>query len=138
MELFFRRAARLIPVKDEEKVEIVEEVPWLTDRDFGAASVLEHEGRPVLRVYLTPAGEQKYREAMMGNVGRTIIFTVGGTVRNAFTLVPVERKNRIHLIGDFSREEAEIIAEEINTRPSPSPTPRPLPTPPQKFRVIVD
>lgn len=138
LELFFRRPARILPVKDREKTEVAEEVPWLTDRDFDAVSVHDYKGETALRIYLTPTGEEKYREAMMGNVGRTILLTIGGSVRNAFTLVPVERKNRIHLVGNFTREEAEIIAEEINTRPSPSPSPRPLPTPDQLPRIIID
>ncbi|MDP8213611.1 MAG: hypothetical protein RAO92_05070 [Candidatus Euphemobacter frigidus] len=138
VELFFRRPARIIPVDNQKgEFEIVQEVPWLTENDIaGAFSNLEADP-PILRFYLTPEGKRKYREAMMGNVGRTIIFTIDGTVRKAFKMVPVRRKDWIHLVGNFSPEEAGLIMEQINNRPSPTPTPKPMPTPPKRQQFII-
>lgn len=139
VDFFFRRPAKIIPVHNKEDTfEIVQEVPWLTEQEFVSAEVFEHEGRPMIQVYLSKPGRWKYREAMAGNVGRAIILSISGTVRNVFRMVPVERKDRIHLVGDFSFEEARKIAQSINLRKTPTPSPAPLPTPGPRHRVIVE
>jgi preprotein translocase subunit SecD len=138
VELYFRRPAKVIPIHNqEEEFEIVQEVPWLTEEDIAWISPRQEGEHPYLRLYLTPEGRQKYREAMMGNIGRTMVFTLDGTVRYTARMEPVRQKNRIDLSADFSPEEVERINEQIKNRPVPTPTSAPTPTPPRKKRFII-
>jgi hypothetical protein len=139
LELYFRRPAKIIPIHgSEEEFEIAEEVPWLTDDDIIFIDPPVEEETPSLLLYFTPEGNQKYREAMMGNIGRTIIFSLDGTSRYTTKLVPVARKNQIRLYGDFTFEEATRIADQINNRPAPTPTPVPTPSPSQRQKFIIE
>jgi hypothetical protein len=132
LEFYFRRPAKILPVAESENIEVVEENPWLTQEDFTEARVIPKNDRYSLRIDLTPAGKMKFREAMMGNVGRVVIFSVDNVARGEYEMVPVRRKDRIYVKGDFTLPEAEQIVGWINYRPSPtpSPPPSPLPTPP--------
>jgi len=139
LELYFRRAAKIIPIHNQEdEFEIVQEVPWLTGKDIAYISQPVDNELMSLSLYLTPKGNQKYREAMMGNVGRTIIFSLDGTSRYTTKMVPVSRKNRIRVYGDFTFEEAKMIADQINNRPKPTPTPVPSPSPSKRQRFIIE
>lgn len=139
MELYFQRAAKIIPIHGkEEEFEIVQEVPWLTEKDIAYVSPPVDEQPISLDLYLTPNGNQQYREAMMGNVGRTVILTLDGTSRFTSKMVPVARKNRIRVLGDFTFEEATRFADQINNRPAPSPTPAPTPSPPRRQKFIIN
>ena len=139
LELYFRRPAKIIPIHgSEEEFEIAEEVPWLTEDDVLFVELPEEGAPPSLSLYLTPEGNQKYREAMMGNVGRTVIFSLDGTSRYTLKMVPVERKNKIGLYGDFTFEEAARIAAQINNRPAPTPTPVTTPSPVTRKRFIIE
>jgi len=139
LELYFRRQAKIIPIHDsEEEFEIAEEVPWLTDDDIIFINPPGEEKTPSLLLHLTRQGNQKYREAMMGNVGRTVIFSLDGTSRYTTKMVPVARKNQIRLYGDFTFEEATRIADQINNRPAPTPTPVPTPSPSRRRKFIIE
>ncbi len=138
MDLYFRRPAKIVPwIDDEDRLEIVEEVPWLTIEDFHDISPVTENGRVLLRVYLNYEGNRKYRESLMGNIGRTIVLAVDGVARNTFKMVPVERKNRIYLAGDFTLEEAEEIAAAFAALPGPTPTPVPSPTPSTRKKITL-
>ena len=139
VELYFRRPARIIPLHNqEEEFEVAQEVPWLAEEDIAWVSPRLDAEHPSLRLYLTPAGKQKYREALMGNVGRTIIFTIDGTVRYTALMEPVREKNQIDFHGEFTPEETEQIIEQIKIRPVPTPTPAPTPTPPREKQFIIE
>ncbi len=139
LEFYFRRPAKIIPIHgSKEEFEIAEEVPWLTEDDIAYISPPVDDGQMSLSLYLTPEGNMKYREAMMGNVGRTIIFSLDGTSRYTTKLVPVARKNRIRVSGNFTFEEANRIAEQINNRPAPTPTPKATPSPARRQRFIIE
>jgi hypothetical protein len=139
LEFYFRRAAKIIPIHDQEdEFEIVQEVPWLTEDDIAYIPPPVDREEMSLYLYLTPEGNQKYREAMMGNVGRTIIFSLDGTSRYTTKMIPVARKNRIRVFGDFTFEEATRIADQINNRPAPTPTPVPSPSPSKRQRFIIE
>lgn len=138
LELYFRRPAKIIPVhKREGEFEIAEEVPWLTEDDIEYIPPPSEEEPIILDLYLTPEGNQKFREAMMGNVGRIVILSLDGTSRFTSKMVPVERKNRIRITGDFTFEEAKLFADQINNRPAPTPTPEPTPSPARRQRFII-
>ncbi len=145
IELYFRRAAKIVPVHREEGefvmqtgiFEIVQEVPWLTGDDLIWVTSELEALPPFLRLHLSPAGKLKYREAMMGNVGRTIIFTIDGTSRYTAEMTPIREKDHIDFYGDFSMAEAEKIVEQVNNRPASTPTPAPIPTPAEKKRFII-
>jgi len=139
LELYFRRAAKTIPIHGrEEEFEVAEEVPWLTDDDILFVEPPAEGETPSLLLYFTPEGNQKYREAMMGNVGRTIIFSLDGTSRYTTKMVPAERKNQFRLYGDFTFEEAGRMAEQINNRPAPTPTPEATPSPAKRQQSIIN
>ncbi len=139
LEFYFRRAAKIIPIHNQEdEFEIVQEVPWLTEEDIAYVSPPTDKEEMSLYLYLTPEGKQKYREAMMGNIGRTIVFSLDGTSRYTTKMVPVSRKNRIRIFGDFTFEEATKIADHINNRPAPTPTPVPSPSPSKRQRFIIE
>ena len=139
LEFYFRRPAKIIPIHNrEDAFEIVQEVPWLTEDDIAYISQPVDKKEMSLYLYLTPDGNQKYREAMMGNVGRTIIFSLDGTSRYTTKMVPVSRKNRIRVSGDFTFEEATRIADQINNRPALTPTPVPSPSPSKRQRFIIE
>jgi hypothetical protein len=139
VEFYFRRPAKIIPIHNqEEEFEVAQEVPWLTEEDIAWVTPRLDDEQPSLRLYLTPEGKHKYREALMGNVGRTIIFTIDGTVRYTARMEPIRKKDRIDFYGDFTPEETERIIEQIKIRPVPTPSPAPTPTPPRKKRFIIE
>lgn len=139
LEFYFRRPAKIIPIHNREgDFEIVQELPWLTEDDIAYISPPVDEEAMSLYMYLTPEGNMKYREAMMGNVGRTIIFTLDGTSRFTTKMVPVSRKNRIRVFGDFTFEEATRIADQTNNRPAATPTPIATPSPSKRQRFIIE
>lgn len=145
LDLHFRRPARIIPLyRDEgeaiiplEDFEIADETPWLTGDDLAGISYQPEEEPSSLRLYLSPQGKWKLRETMMGNVGRTILLVIEGTVRGSAPMVPVERKDRIDFSGTFSAGELEQLREQIKNRPPPTPSPAPSPTPADRKRFIV-
>lgn len=134
MELYFRRAAKVIPEPEEKDFEIVEEVPFLTQRDFSDIKVKNRNRSYYLAITLTPFGRQKLTEAGMGNFGRTVVVVLDGTIVKKFKMETQDRPY-LHLGGSFTGEEAARLARQVNTRPSPSPTPAPHPTPRQKISV---
>jgi|AntAceMinimDraft_8_1070364.scaffolds.fasta_scaffold01425_3 hypothetical protein len=135
---YFRQPAKIIPIHNREgEFEIVQEKPWLTEDDINRISPSVDEDPMRLSLYLKSQGNMKYRAAMMGNVGRTIVFSLDGTSRYTTKMVPVARKDRIRIYGDFSREEALKIADQINNRPAPTPTPVPTPSPSRRQRFII-
>ena len=139
LELYFRRPAKIIPIHNQEdEFEIVQEVPWLTGKDIAYISQPVDKEPIILLLHLTPEGNQKYREAMMGNVGRTIVFSLDGTSRCTTKMVPVSRKNRMRVFGNFTFREATRIADQINNRPKPTPTPVPSPSPSKRQRFIIE
>ena len=139
LELYFSRPAKIIPIHgSEEEFEVAEEVPWLTDDDILFVEPPVEGETPSLLLYFTPDGNQKYREAMMGNIGRTVIFSLDGTSRYTTKMVPAERKNQFLLYGDFTFEEARRIAEQVNNRPAPTPTPEATPSPAKRQRFIIE
>jgi len=127
LKLYFRRPAKLLPWPEGKKFEIVEERPFLSLEDFAAAEVIQWQGQNVLRIRLTRNGIRKLNEASVGNIGRTIILSLNGRVRNAFETPPRKDKSRIFLSGDFSRDEAEMIANRVNRHKTPAPRSSPSP-----------
>ncbi len=136
LELYFQRAAKIIPEPAEKNYEIVEEVPFLTQRDFSGLKVNQANGRYSLVIALTPPGRRKLTEAGMGNVGRTVVVVLNGTTRNTFKLTS-QTQPLLHLQGNFSRREAFALTEQVNTRPSPTPTPAAIPTPSPRQKISV-
>ena len=136
LELYFQRAAKIIPSPADNKFEIVEEVPFLTQSDFLSIEVKKSNERYSLAITLNPPGQQKLTEAAMGNIGRTVIVVLTGTIRNKFTMT-TRSGPFVHLKGDFTKQEAFQLGTQVNTRPSPSPTPAALPTPSPRQKISV-
>ncbi len=145
LALYFRRPARVIPVYRSggaavitvEDFEITEEAPWLTEAHLENISYSPEDNPRFLRLHLNPRGNSNFRVAMMGNVGRTILLVIDGTVRSAVQMVPLARKDRIDFSGEFSAGELERLRAQIKLRTTPSPPPTPSPTPVPKKRFIV-
>ncbi len=136
---YFRQPAKIIPIHNRKgEFEIVQEMPWLTEDDINRISPSVDEDPMRLSLYLKPEGNRKYRAAMMGNIGRTIVFSLDGTSRYTTKMIPRERKDRIRIYGDFSREEVLKIADQVNNRPVPTPTPVPTPSPSRRQRFIIE
>ena len=136
LELYFQRAAKIIPSPADNKFEIVEEVPFLTQSDFHSIEVKKSNKNYSLVITLNPPGRQKLAEAVMGNIGRMVIVVLNGTIRNKFTMT-IRRGQLVHLKGDFTKQEALQLATQVNARPSPSPTPAALPTPSPRQNISV-
>ena len=145
LAIYFRRPAKIIPVYRSggaaavpvEDFEITEEVPWLTEEHLGWISYSPEDNPNFLKLYLNSQGSSNFREAKMGNVGRTMILAIDGTVRAAAQLDPSAREDRIYFPGEFSTGELKQLFAQIQYRTTPSPTPAPSPTPSPKKRFIV-
>ncbi len=145
LSLYFRRPAKVIPIHREEgetaipveDFEIVEEKPWLTEDDVGWIDYRPEDNPTFLRLLLTRQGNWKYREAMAGNFGRTILLVIDGTVRATQQMVLTERRDRIDFTGNFPVSELETIQSQFSARPIPSPSPEPSPTPVPRDRFII-
>ena len=116
----------------------MQEKPWLTEDDIKYISPGVDMDPMRLSLYLTAKGNMKYRAAMMGNVGRSIVFSLDGTSRYTTRMVPSERKDRIRVYGDFTREEVLKITDQIKNRPVSTPTPVPTPSPHRRQRFIIE
>lgn len=130
VELYFEKPARVVSWRTGTATTIVEEAPFLSDADFCSATVGWRRGRGyVVYCELSPAGLEKLREASMGNLGRTAVFTLEGYGRSVFQLPLEPSSNAFSFSGGLSPEEAQRIAERINYRPIPTPPPAGSPTP---------
>ncbi len=145
LALYFRRPARILPIHRRgeaaaiplEDFEICDETPWLTEADLEGISYHPEDEPRLLRLHLGQRGKWNFGEAMMGNVGRTIILAIDDTARASVRMVPVARKDRIDFSGDFSAGELEQLQEYIQFKPSPSPLPSPSPSPAPSKRFII-
>jgi hypothetical protein len=146
LAFYFRRPARIIPVHRSEGetvipldgFEITDETPWVTNADLSGLAYEPEDDPKRLRLFLGPEGQEKFKEAMMGNVGRTVILTIDGTVRAAIRVLSLPRKDQIAVTGNFSAGELERLQDQIQSRPLPSPTPAPSPTPVERKKFIID
>ncbi len=97
---------RLIPLAEK---------PLLTFDDFTDASVSLTEGQVVLNVSMTTESAKRVQDFTAHNVGKTIAFLVNGRVINTPRILdPITGKG--FLIGPFSRDEAQKLADSINHR----------------------
>ncbi len=129
LELFFRRPGRILTGPGFEEPVIVEERPFADHSEFGYAQVVEDEDGPRLFLLFSPEGRERFTENRWGNIGRTVIVVVEGEARRSFELTHHIRRDRLVIDGDFTPEEAEMIARWINSRRVPTPTPPPTPPP---------
>ena len=130
LELYFERPARLLAWSEGTRTTIIEETPFLTDADFTSATLGWKRGRGyVVYCELSPKGLERLREASLGNLGRTVIFTLEGLGRASFHLPPDPASDDLSFWGDLSEEEAVGIVDRINYRPIPTPPSAVSPTP---------
>jgi hypothetical protein len=145
LAVYFRRPARIIPVYRSggaavvptEDFEITEEVPWLTEDHLGWISYSPEDNPRLLKLFLNPRGKSNFREAKMGNVGRTMILAIDGTARAAVQMDPSAREDRIYFPGEFSAGKLKQLLAQIQYRTTPTPPHSPSPTPVPKKRFIV-
>jgi len=130
LELFFEKPARIVSWHTGTMTAIVEEAPFLSDADFSSATVDWSRRRGyVVHCELSPAGMEKLRETTLGNLGRTVVFTLEGYGRSVFQLPLEPSSNTLGFWGNLSEEDARRIVERINYRPIPTPQPAGSPTP---------
>jgi len=110
-----------------------EEHPYLTQEGFYRAHKVIQEEKPMIRVKLNRKGNAVMDEAVLGNIGRTVVMVWNGRIRNSFKMKPRFHPNDIVIYGNLSNREAQQITDMINYRPTPTPspasTPSPAPTP---------
>ena len=130
VELYFEKPARVVAWHAGTATTIAEETPFLSDADFTSATLGWKRGRGyVVYCELSPEGLERLREASLGNLGRTAIFTLEGLGRASFHLPLEPASDALSFWGDLSEEEAVGIVERINYRPIPTPLPASSPTP---------
>ena len=137
LAFYFSRPARIFSwtkpeeagwIADTDYV-VTEERPFLTQDGFYRAHWVIQAGAPVIRVKLNRSGNALMDEAVLGNIGRTVVMVWNGKIRDIFELRPRFHPNDIVLQGNLTPEEAETITQLINYRPTPTPSPAATPTP---------
>lgn len=108
------RSAR--QVSSEGKVIPLAEKPLLTMADFTDANVSLTEGQIVLNVSMSAESAKRVRDFTASHVGTKMAFLLNGRVINTPTILdPITGKG--FLIGPFTRDEAQKLADSINQRP---------------------
>lgn len=95
---------------------LVEEEPVLGFADFARATVEIDQlaQTPIVQFVLTPEGARLFGEATANNVGRRMAIIVGGVAVSAPTIQGAILGGTGVIAGNFTRDEAEALADAIN------------------------
>ena len=110
------QSARQISSPEGEIISLIGR-PLLTMDDFTDANVSLTEGQTVLNVSMSTESAKRVQSFTANHVGTRIAFLVNGRVINTPKILdPITGKG--FLIGPFSRDEAQKLANSINQRKS--------------------
>lgn len=104
-------------ISAEGEIISLTEKPLLTMGDFTDANVSLTEGQIVLNVGLSDESAKRVQKFTASHVGTRMAFLVNGRVINSPKILdPITGKG--FLIGPFSRDEAQKLADSINEKQS--------------------
>jgi preprotein translocase subunit SecD len=106
-------------VSSEGRVVHVSKQPLLAFKDFTNAYVTLTEGQVVLNIGLTRSSSKRWVDFTAKHVGSTVAFVVGDKVVRIPTIKDPSTGPGL-LIGPFSREEAQKLADSINHKCVPA------------------
>ncbi len=108
------QSARQVSSSEGEVISLSEQ-PLLTMDDFTDANVSLTEGQIVLNVSMSTESAKRVQTFTASHVGTRMAFLVNGRVINSPKILdPITGKG--FLIGPFSRDEAQKLADSINQR----------------------
>jgi len=89
----------------------------LTSRDVESASTaFDYSGRSAVFIFFTKSGAARFAEITLNNIGRKLAVIVGGVCITAPVIQSRIPDGNAQISGDFTAEEADVLAREIAGR----------------------